>query len=40
MRRDRAATLPLQALLDTLEESFRLSHSCLGEMESAMGSGF
>lgn len=29
-----------QALLDTPEESFRLSHSCLGEVESAMGSSF
>lgn len=29
-----------QMLLDTPEESFRLSHSCLGEVESAMGSSF
>jgi hypothetical protein len=29
-----------QALLDTPEESFRLSHSCLGEVENAMGSSF
>lgn len=29
-----------QVLLDTPEESFRLSHSCLGEVEGAMGSSF
>jgi hypothetical protein len=29
-----------QLLLDTPEESFRLSHSCLGEVEKAMGSSF
>jgi hypothetical protein len=29
-----------QALLDTPEESSRLSHACLGEVESAMGSSF
>jgi hypothetical protein len=29
-----------QALLDTPDESFRLSHSCLGEVEHEMGSSF
>jgi hypothetical protein len=29
-----------QTLLDTPEETFRLSHACLGEVEQAMGSSF